>query len=323
MKKKYKFKLNQKFSSKTEKTEKNCKNSKNLVNIQLKRDPPPLKNIEKIIYNQFKNSYTIDESFYNINIINDIITNSNSHIVAEFKDFLIREDYSEFLQMFYPTSEIMYLLKRILEYYKLSSVVYPNYIILSENRYIYKNIQKKQKVIDLQQEQENNINEKNNGKKEKLEGADKVFDSKVIDSILNQSNTSQLKHSVFGITTESNVDGDDNKLNSLVTNINKAEDNLYNVFLEKNKLVNNVKDDLVQKENIKNVEKERTQKKEGNDVNNNSRNFQHYNELTYFSKTHTYFMPNSINLKCINKGKNVYSIYINKIKQEGLNKKKK
>ena len=110
-------------------------------------------NLEKRIYKRFFNCYSINEDFYNIKIINEIISDENSHIVAEFKDFLIKDDYSEFIQNYYKMKDIKVLLGQLFEYYKLSSIVYPNYILLPENKYIYKNIQKKQKILDEQQEQ--------------------------------------------------------------------------------------------------------------------------------------------------------------------------
>jgi hypothetical protein len=110
-------------------------------------------NIEKRIYKRFFNCYRTNEDFYNIKIINEIISNENSHIVAEFKDFLIKDDYTEFIQSYYKMKDIKVILRQIFEYYKLSSIVYPNYILLPENKYIYKNIQKKQKILDGQQEQ--------------------------------------------------------------------------------------------------------------------------------------------------------------------------
>jgi hypothetical protein len=141
-------------------------------------------NLEKKIYKRFQKFYFTSIDFYNIKIINEIISNENSHIVAEFKDFLIKDDYSEFIQRFYIKEDSEFLLKQIFEYYKLSSVVYPNYILLPENKYIYRNIQKKQKIIDDQQEQEErNIDEEQ--KKKNLTERDKdknekVFDSKIL-----------------------------------------------------------------------------------------------------------------------------------------------
>ena len=229
-------------------------------------------NIEKKIYKRFFNCYCTNEDFYNIKIINEIISNENTHIVAEFKDFLIKDDYSEFVQNYYNKKDIKILLKQILEYYKLSSIVYPNYILLPQNKYIYRNIQKKQKILDDQQDQE----EKNNyiGKKLKnwtmrikpLNKSELVFDSTILDSILNQSNTSQIKKGVFGISKENSINIDDNKFFDIINNINKAEKNYNNKNIEKNKLINN-------KNNNKKNDKNSSKNKKSND-NNNNKNYQ-------------------------------------------------
>ena len=147
--------LNPKLLLKSEKN--NISKKNNIKNIasnyrHSKNNSIFLYNVEKKIYKRLYNRYRINEDYYNIKIINEIISNENSHIVAEFKDFLIKDDYSEFIQKYYNKNETIDLLKQIFEYYKLSSVVYPNYIVLPENKYIYKNIQKKQKIIDDQQE---------------------------------------------------------------------------------------------------------------------------------------------------------------------------
>ena len=72
-----------------------------------------MKTIEKIAYCNFMNQYYNDQDFYNIKVIDEIIHNENSHIVAEFKDYLIRGDISEFLQKCYKKKESLNLLPKI------------------------------------------------------------------------------------------------------------------------------------------------------------------------------------------------------------------
>lgn len=43
------------------------------------------------------------KDFYNVKIVNDIIYNESTHIVAVFKDYLIYDDLSEFLKRIYDT----------------------------------------------------------------------------------------------------------------------------------------------------------------------------------------------------------------------------
>ena len=54
--------------------------------------------IEKYIFNRFQRTYFIDELFYGGRVVNDIIYNEKTHIVATFTDYLILDDLSEFLK---------------------------------------------------------------------------------------------------------------------------------------------------------------------------------------------------------------------------------
>ena len=132
-------------------------------------------NLEKLAYKNFKKTYSNDKDFYNVKVINEIICNESSHIVAIFKDYLINGDYSEFLQRYYKLYESYNTLPKIFEYYDSCSVIFPNYVTLPESKYIYKNIQRKQRVIDNQQELEekqeqlkNQQNKKHKNKKKNL-----------------------------------------------------------------------------------------------------------------------------------------------------------
>ena len=96
--------------------------------------------------------YLTSKDFYNVKIINDIIYNEPTNIVAVFKDYLIYDDASEFLKRYYADDESSPRLPRILDYYDKFSKVFPNYIILDKsNIYLYKNIERKQRAIDERQ----------------------------------------------------------------------------------------------------------------------------------------------------------------------------
>lgn len=88
------------------------------------------------------------KEFYNVKIINDIIYNEPTHIVAVFKDYLIHDDLSEFLKRFYTESESIARLPKICDFYEKNSKVFPNYVNLPENKFMFKNIERKQKIID-------------------------------------------------------------------------------------------------------------------------------------------------------------------------------
>ena len=160
-----------------------------------------LKQLQTHITSKFKSLYTFQSDYYNINIINQIICNDCAHIVAVFKDYLIYGDHSEFLQGMYTIHDSNDILPKIYEYYESCSVIFPNYIALPESKYIYKNIQRKQRVIDNQQELEleeerkknmkiQNSNNNNNSGSNTL---NKVFNTQAVDSILNQTNTSNIR----------------------------------------------------------------------------------------------------------------------------------
>lgn len=83
------------------------------------------------------------KDFYNVKIVNDIIYNEPTHIVAIFKDYLIFDDLSEFLKRFYDTTESTSRLPKICEFYEKYSKVFPNYVTIPENKFMYKNIERK------------------------------------------------------------------------------------------------------------------------------------------------------------------------------------
>ena len=160
--------------------------------------------IEKKIYKNFKDTYAFNADFYNIKVINEIICNENTHIVAEFKDYLIKGDYSEFIQKYYLLIDSLDCLPRIYEYYNSCSVIFPNYVVLPESKYLYKNIQRKQRVIDYQQELEDEKERKLNEGINEYDIDDIVFNDNAIDSILNQTDTSGVKK-YFGLNNDNDT----------------------------------------------------------------------------------------------------------------------
>lgn len=129
-----------------------------LYNYQLRKED--FKFLEKYVHKYFITFYKNSKNDFNIRMIDDILNNESTHLVAEFKDYLIMGDITEFLQKSYSMKEVKKYLPKIYDYYNSCSVIFPNYVVLHESKYIYKSIRKKQKVIDNQQEQED--------KKEKL-----------------------------------------------------------------------------------------------------------------------------------------------------------
>jgi hypothetical protein len=74
--------------------------------------------------------------------------NEQTRVVALFKDYLIIDDHSEFLKRLYYQNESFSRLPRIFEFYERYSQVFPNYVLLPENKYMFKNIERKQRLID-------------------------------------------------------------------------------------------------------------------------------------------------------------------------------
>ena len=168
------------------------------------RKKPTLNQIEKRIFNLFHLKYSISKYFYGKIVAHNIIFNIKTHIVAKFKDYLIIDDLSEFLKRYYTMEESIVRLPGYFEYYHLYSYIFPNYTTLKESKIIYKNIHKKQKIIDLQQEEEYEMKMKEleimqlkHQRKKNKQGVNIIFDNEVYNSIIKQSN--DLNMILFGI----------------------------------------------------------------------------------------------------------------------------
>jgi hypothetical protein len=135
------------------------KNATTSTNINDEQSTSILSLIEKRRYKLMFENYKTVEINYNTLVINNLLCNGKNHIVAIFKEHLIDDDNSEFLRRFYTERESSIRIKKVAKYYFETSVIFPNYTPLNEAKYIYKNIMKKQKVIDKQQELEEEIEE--------------------------------------------------------------------------------------------------------------------------------------------------------------------
>ena len=107
-----------------------------------------IKNVKKVLYKKLYTKYTSKTFSYNMISINNIIFNESCLIVAKFKDFLIYDDNTEFLRKFYESTESKYKLYKILDLYENYSKIFPNYLVIKERKFMYKNIRRKQKMID-------------------------------------------------------------------------------------------------------------------------------------------------------------------------------
>ncbi len=166
----------------------------------------PLKLTQDILIQNYKKIH----KDYNKIIIERLMSNGRYHIVAIFKNYLIEDDLNEYLKRWYKLKESKPRLKYFFNYYNETSVIFPNYTPLVESKYLYNNVIRKQRVIDLQQEQnEKLLKQKQNKKKSKnnrcnfkekeKEKEQKVFDSEAYDDILNLSES--VMRIVFGINS--------------------------------------------------------------------------------------------------------------------------
>jgi hypothetical protein len=92
--------------------------------------------------------YSSNKYSYSTICINNLIYNESCLIVAKFKDFLIFDDNTEFIKKSYKKTEISNKLYKILDLYENYSKIFPNYLVVTEKKFMYKNIRKKQKMID-------------------------------------------------------------------------------------------------------------------------------------------------------------------------------
>ena len=129
--------------------------------------------LRQIAYTKLFKKYTSGNFSYHKILANNLIFNDTCRIVARFKDYLIFDDNTEFLRRFYTNEESNPRLDRILTFYETYSKIFPNYMILKESKYLYRNIRKKQKMIDavneIKREEEENRKKmkQNNGKIDK------------------------------------------------------------------------------------------------------------------------------------------------------------
>ena len=155
--------------------------------------------LRQISYTKLFKKYTSGNFSYHKILANNLIFNDTCRIVARFKDYLIFDDNTEFLRKFYSGEDSHPRLDRILTFYETYSKIFPNYMILKESKYLYRNIRKKQKMIDAVNEIKRE--EEENRKKMKLNDGkinkeiNELFTKKVKEEIKTfQENTTFEKH---------------------------------------------------------------------------------------------------------------------------------
>lgn len=91
------------------------------------------------------------EEYFDAKVSSDIMYNEPRRIVSIFKDYLIFDDFSEYLKRSYQKQETCQRLPRMIEYYQTTTTKFnPSIVALGakEQKYILKNIQKKQRLLE-------------------------------------------------------------------------------------------------------------------------------------------------------------------------------
>ena len=209
--------------------------------------------IIKKIYKLFNMKYSKLPESYNNNIIDNIIYNEKSHIVATFKDRLISDDIGEFLKRFYKKKESDIRLPKFYEYYDLYSKIFPNYTAFDEGKYLYLNIQRKQRMIDLQEKME--LEEKQMREKKEIscldsESKGNIFNTDAIDSILNGTNNEGIEI-IFNVN-KNNIKQDEKIYNKEISNLIDEIDK-YEIKKKKIEKLNNneIKNKIIKNNNFK------------------------------------------------------------------------
>ena len=191
---------------------------------------------EKYCNKKLYKKYNLSPNELNKILISNIIYNEKLHIVSCFKEFLIFYDPGEFLSYYYKIKESRKCIKTYSEFYSLNSRIFPNYILLSESKYIFNNIKKKQKLLDNIEDNnyiKNNENSQNiymNNSDEKSNYSihlnntqnsyySTIFTPSILNSIKNDFDTSGV----------SNI----SKINLIIDNINKYQKDKGNLSLFK------------------------------------------------------------------------------------------
>lgn len=104
-----------------------------------------------LVNEQLCKKYGYEESALGKYIMNDIIKNKPTHITSIFKEYLVFDEPIEFLKRYYFSYEWKNKLVKLTEFHNSYFKVFPNFINIPEKHYMYKNIERKQRVIDDKQ----------------------------------------------------------------------------------------------------------------------------------------------------------------------------
>ena len=201
--------------------------------------------IEERVRKKLIKRYDHPLSYHDMKLIDDILYNEKSHFVGTFKEHLLFDDPNEFLRRFYNKFEIQIKLKKILIFYEKYSKIYANYTVIPEQKYMYKNIKRKQKVIDQMQGKsyDDTEEEEENEDKEFLDS--RVFSTDAMKSIESftmslYNNTSNSK-----TKTDSGINELIDKLNNFENQAKLIKNNIKNDKSSRNYKINKKKQNII------------------------------------------------------------------------------
>ena len=151
--------------------------------------------ISSIISKNLK-KYSITKINYNIYIINSIIFDQKSHIVTEFKNYLLWDEASEFLKRFYKVLESVDRLPNISQYYvtyTLFSPIYFNHegrLVIIMNGWTRRKKNYLEYIEDKEEEDEKIKNKEHNM------NFKKILESKLISSETSDINSKKSKKTI-------------------------------------------------------------------------------------------------------------------------------
>ena len=248
-----------------------------------------------------------------------LMENANTHLVSVFKDYLLYDDMTEFFKEYYNPKEIYPRLKTIFDYYESSSYLFPNYTAINEGKYIYRNIIKKQRLIDYLEDLEDKKKEKEEKRMKKnnkignfedeqsSSSYSDVFNTKIYNNIIKETGNDSKINEIFCVGNKNNENDCGDSIASLVK--------LTEEIKEKEKIENKENKDINIKNNINNNSKNNFN--DSNNINNKSKN---KDESKIYVLKRVSLKQNSSNSKKIFK-KTKTNINANKIKNNNSFKK--
>ena len=208
-----------------------------------------------------------------------LMENANTHLVSVFKDYLLYDDMADFFKEYYNIKEIYPRLKTIFDYYESSSYLFPNYTAINEGKYIYKNIIKKQRLIDYLEDLEDKKKikeEKRMNKYNKIGNCEDdqssssysdVFNTKIYNNIIKETGNNSKINEIFCVGNKNNENDCGDSIASLVKiveeikekeNVENKENKDINI---KNNTNNNSKKNFNDSSNINNKSKNKDESK--------------------------------------------------------------